>query len=246
MNMQHQNPYEVTFAGPERAVAWAQEWERATFVRRTYAHLAAAIAFFALIEVAIFNLVPAATLQNAIGFAVSGWNWLIVLVAFAVVSQVASSWAQSARSLSTQYLGLALYVVIEAVIFVPLLFVASRVGDHVIPAAGVMTGVIFTGLTGMVFATRADLSWLGRWLWLALLGSIGLVICSMLFGFSLGVLFAAVMIVLASGYILYETSNVIHHYSTEQYVAAALALFASVALLFWYVLRIVSAFSSRD
>jgi FtsH-binding integral membrane protein len=46
------------------------------------------------------------------------------------------------------------------------------------------------------------------------------------------------MVVLASGYILYHTSNVLHHYGTEQYVAAALALFASVALLFWYVLQL--------
>jgi FtsH-binding integral membrane protein len=46
------------------------------------------------------------------------------------------------------------------------------------------------------------------------------------------------MIVLASGYILYDTSNVLHRYRTDQHVAAALALFASVAILFWYVLRL--------
>jgi FtsH-binding integral membrane protein len=57
--------------------------------------------------------------------------------------------------------------------------------------------------------------------------------------------FSAAMIVLACGYILYDTSNVLHHYRTDQYVAAAVALFASVALLFWYVLRIMMAFSRR-
>ena len=47
------------------------------------------------------------------------------------------------------------------------------------------------------------------------------------------------------GAILYDTSNVLHHYRTEQYVAAALALFASVALLFWYILQIVISLSNR-
>jgi FtsH-binding integral membrane protein len=62
----------------------------------------------------------------------------------------------------------------------------------------------------------------------------------------LGIWFSAAMIVFASGYILYDTSNVLHHYRTDQYVAASLALFASVALLFWYVLRIMIALSNRD
>jgi hypothetical protein len=53
-------------------------------------------------------------------------------------------------------------------------------------------------------------------------------------------------VLVACGWILYDTSNVLHHYRTDQHVAASLALFASVALLFWYVLRIVMAFTSRD
>ena len=58
--------------------------------------------------------------------------------------------------------------------------------------------------------------------------------------------FSAAMIVFACGWILYDTSNVLHHYRIGQHVAASLALFASVALLFWYVLRLVMALTSRD
>ena len=47
------------------------------------------------------------------------------------------------------------------------------------------------------------------------------------------------MVVFASGAILYNTSNLLHRYDPDQYVAAALSLFASVALLFWYVLQIL-------
>jgi FtsH-binding integral membrane protein len=51
------------------------------------------------------------------------------------------------------------------------------------------------------------------------------------------------MIAYAAGAILYNTSNVLHHYRPDQHVAASLALFASVALLFWYVLQLVIALS---
>ena len=44
---------------------------------------------------------------------------------------------------------------------------------------------------------------------------------------------------LACGFILYDTSNVIHRFRTDQHVAAALELFASLAYLFYHVLRIL-------
>jgi hypothetical protein len=78
---------------------------------------------------------------------------------------------------------------------------------------------------------------------LVAIAALALIVISVLFGMNLGVWFVWAMIVLASGYILYDTSNVLHRYRTDQHVAAALALFASVALLFWYVIQI---FMSRD
>jgi FtsH-binding integral membrane protein len=50
--------------------------------------------------------------------------------------------------------------------------------------------------------------------------------------------FSVAMVVLAAGYMLYQTSQVLAHYHPGQHVAAALALFSSVALMFWYVIRI--------
>jgi len=64
-------------------------------------------------------------------------------------------------------------------------------------------------------------------------------VASIIFAFSLGIIFSAAMVLFASAAILYDTSQVLHHYRTNQHVAASLSLFASVALLFWYVLRIV-------
>ena len=54
-------------------------------------------------------------------------------------------------------------------------------------------------------------------------------------------IFAVAMVGLAAVAILYSTSNIIHYYRTDQYVAAALSLFAAVALMFYYVLYLLLA-----
>jgi FtsH-binding integral membrane protein len=69
--------------------------------------------------------------------------------------------------------------------------------------------------------------------------AIGFIVCSMIFGFSLGLVFALVMVLFAAGSVLYTTSNILHQYRTDQHVAAALSLFASVALLFFYILQVL-------
>lgn len=244
MNFYQQNPYQATYAAGD-VVAYSGESERTTFIRRTYTHLASAIAAFAGIEMLLFAVAGEA-IGNVVRTMSTGWNWLIVLGAFMVVSWIANSWATSATSLTTQYLGLGLYVVAEAVIFLPLLYVARMFGDQTILAAALITGIVFGGLTMVVFVTRADLASWGKYLWIGGLVALGTIVASIVTGgFGLGLLFSAALVALASGYILYETSNVLHHYRTDQYVAASLALFASVALLFWYILRIVMAFG-RD
>jgi len=70
------------------------------------------------------------------------------------------------------------------------------------------------------------------------------IVGAILFGFELGTWFSVAMIGFAGAAILYDTSNVLHHFPEDRYVGAALQLFASVALMFWYVLRLFMA--SRD
>lgn len=239
------NPYQVGYAR-DMSAAYAEESERTTFIRRTYTHLLFAVGFFAAIETIVFSLATDAQMTSVLRWLGSGrWNWLMVLGAFMVVSWIAEKWARSSTSLSMQYFGLGLYVVAEAVIFIPLLFIGSKY-EAAIPTAGVMTGIIFTGLTAVVFFTRADFSWMGRYLMLAGFAAIGFIVCGAIFGWSMGLWFSGLMVAFAGAYILYSTSNVLHHYRTEQYVAASLALFASVALLFWYILQIVISLSGRD
>jgi FtsH-binding integral membrane protein len=68
--------------------------------------------------------------------------------------------------------------------------------------------------------------------------AIALMVAGALFGLELGVWFSIAMVAFAGAAILYDTSNVLHHYPADRHVGAALELFASVALLFWYILRL--------
>jgi FtsH-binding integral membrane protein len=216
--------------------------ERAGFIAKTYTHLAGAIAAFVLLEAILLNM-PG--IENLIGLMVGmRYSWLIVLGAFMLVSWVAESWARSAVSPARQYLGLGLYVVAEAVIFVPLLWYASTIDSGIIPTAGLATLGLFAVLTAVVFITRKDFSFLRGILMFGGFAALGLIAVAIFANFSLGPIFTYAMIALACGYILYHTSNVLHHYRIGQHVAAALALFAAVALLFWYIVRLFLA--SRD
>ncbi|HEV3260488.1 MAG TPA: Bax inhibitor-1 family protein [Gemmataceae bacterium] len=221
--------------------------ERAAFIRMTYGHLAGAILAFVVLETVFVQALHVQEVRDAFAAALmsSRFTWLILIGAFIGVSWLANSWAMSSTSKGLQYLGLSLYVAFEAVIFLPLLYIASTYYPDAIPVAGIMTLAIFGGLTAAVFLTGRDFSFLGPILSIAGLLALGLIVAAILFGFGLGLFFCFAMVALASGYILYDTSNVLHRYRTDQHVAAALALFASVALLFYYILRIVMMSSSR-
>jgi len=110
-----------------------------------------------------------------------------------------------------------------------------------IGSAALLTLVGFGLLTGMVFWTRQDLSFLGGILRWAFAVALMLIVAATVFGFQMGPIFSVAMVGLAGAAILYDTSKVLHHYSEDRYVAAALELFASVALMFWYVLRLFLA-----
>lgn len=226
------NPYRSPM---DAIAASAAEDERIGFITKTYLHLAAAIGAFVALEAVLLNL-PG--VENAIGTVLTAkFGWLVVLGAFMLVSYVADRWARTATNPAVQYAGLGLYVVAQAVIFVPLLWLANTFYDGVIMSAAVATLSLFGLLTAVVFITRKDFSFLRSILIFGGFAALGLIVLSIFVNFALGPIFTYAMIALACGYILYDTSNILHHYRIGQHVAASLALFASVALLFWYILQ---------
>ncbi len=212
---------------------------RATFITRTYLHLFGAIITFVLIEVFLFTSGIAQTIARAM----LGTSWLLVLGGFMIVGWFGSRMASAGGSPARQYAGLGVYVLGQAIIFVPLLYVAQAYAPGAIESAAMVTLLGFAGLTAVAMTTRKDFSFLGGLLRWGFVGALVLIVGGVIFGFQLGTFFSVAMVVLAGAAILYDTSNVLLRYPEDQYVAASLQLFASVALMFWYVLRI---FMSRN
>jgi uncharacterized protein len=250
-NPNYDNNYGGNYEGYEereahQIAAAAAASERITFIRRTYGHLAGAILAFVALEMLFFLITSPEWRMNLLAqFASNPMYMLLVLGGFIGFGFLGNYWANNATSRGMQYAGLGLYVILEAVIFLPLLIYAADfmavTAPNLIGEAAIMTAIVFGGLTFGVFVTKQDFSFLGGFLWIAGMLALGIIVCAIIFGFSLGIWFSVAMIALASCYILYYTSNVLHHYRTDQYVAASLALFAAVAMLFFYILRLLMA-----
>lgn len=238
-NLNFNNNYNTNYQNnnaPE-LVSYATNIEQATFYRKTYSHVAIALLAFIVVEAILINTVPESLIFSMVS---SPFVWLFILGGFWLGSMLANKWTQ-AQDKSTQYRGLGIYVLLEAIIFLPMIYIAIDLSDGlaIISQAGIITLSLFAGLTAVVFLTRVDFSFLRTVLVVGGFLALGLIVAGALFSFDLGLWFSVAMVALAAGGILYETYNIKNVYSTDQYVAAALQLFSSVMLLFWYVLRIL-------
>ncbi|HEX8244946.1 MAG TPA: Bax inhibitor-1 family protein, partial [Longimicrobium sp.] len=230
--MYEQQSYGYGYAGP-RPVIEIDSARRAQFVARTYQHLLAAIVLFTAIEVLLFRSGLALPMAQAM----LGVSWLFVLGGFMVAGWLFSGMAARATTRPVQYAALAGYVVAEAIIFVPLLVIAEINAPGAIASAALLTLVGFGALTGIAMTTGKDFTFLGgilRWVGVA---ALLFIVGGVVFGFQLGMFFSFAMVVFAGATILYSTSKILRTYPEDRYVSAALELFASVALMFWYILR---------
>jgi hypothetical protein len=213
---------------------------RARFVTRTYNHLMGSIVLFTLLEVWFFTT----GMAESIAAAMLGNSWLLVLGGFMLVTWLATRAAHTSESMATQYAALFAVVLAYAVLFIPMLYIANSFADGVIESAAFVTLLGFAGLTAVAFTTRKDFSFMASALRYGGVMALVAIVAAVLFGFELGTWFSVAMVGFAGAAILYDTSNVLHHFPEDRYVAASLQLFASVALMFWYVLRIF--LSSRE
>jgi hypothetical protein len=236
--MSSPSPYETTRAYVP--VGQSSVDARAQFITRTYNHLMGSIVLFTLIEVWFFSTGMAETIAAAM---MSG-SWLLILGGFMLVTWLATRASHNSESKPAQYAALFAVVAAYAVLFVPMLYIANSFADGTIESAALVTLLGFGGLTAVAFTTRKDFSFMAGALRYAGVLAIVAIVAALLFGFELGTWFSVAMVGFAGAAILYDTSNVLHHYPEDRYVGAALELFASVALMFWYILRIF--ISSRD
>ncbi len=207
---------------------------RGTFIMRTYAHLSLAVLLFVGLEVWFFT----SGIANMIVSVVASVSWLVILGGFMILSWLATLFASPNLSKPVQYLGMFLYVLGQAIITVPLLYIANNSAPGIIASAAQATLGGFFLLTGIVVFTRKDFSFLRTFLiWGGILALVAIV-CAVLFNFQLGTWFSVAMVLVAGASILYTTSSVMRDFPEDAYVAASIQLFAAVALLFWYILRL--------
>lgn len=220
-------------------VSEASVEDRSEFIWKCYAHVAGGLLAFAAIE--------AYLISSGVAYRIAPillQSWLITLGAFMLVSWGASHMAHKLESKPAQYAGYALLVFAQAIIFSPLILLANqKAGGGVLESAIGVTVLGVVGLVATAMITRKDFSFLRGMLVWGFFLAMAAIVGSVLFGFHLGTWFSVAMIGFAGAAVLYDTSNIMHHYPQDRYVAASMGLFASIALMFWYILQL---FMSRD
>jgi len=208
--------------------------EQSSFLTRVYAHLILAVLLFVGLEVWFFHSGIAESVLRIF----SSVSWLVVLGGFMLLSWLATMIAVPTVARPLQYAGFALYVLLQALITIPLLYAANQAAPGVIASAAQATIGGFLLLTAVVVTTGRDFSFLRSFLiWGGLL-SLAVIVCAVLFKFNLGTWFSVAMVALAGGSVLYTTSNIMRGFPANAEVAAAMQLFAGIAMMFWYVLRL--------
>jgi FtsH-binding integral membrane protein len=223
-----------------RPVVELDENTRGEFIIRVYQHLLGAVAVFLGVETLFFTTGIAEGLYNFVAGG-GGGRWLLILGLFMVGQWMVGNAAADLLNPQRQYAALFGMAVLEALIFAPFLHLVFTVegGGTTVAAAALLTAVGFGGLTAVAVVTRKDLSFLRPMIMFGGIAAVVLILGGVLFGLELGVWFSVAMIVLAGVSILYQTQTIIRRYPQQAYVAAALALFSSVMMLFWYVLRLL-------
>jgi FtsH-binding integral membrane protein len=209
---------------------------RARFLQRTYSWLCAGVVGFCAVLLA-FEHVPALQGLSRTLFG----NPIVAIVTLLGASFAAHALAERSPINAVVY---ALYVLVFGLAIAPLVAFANQAAPGIVGQAGLITGVVFLGLTVYVFKTGRDFSFLGGALWIGFFGLLALGLAGWLFGFQLGVWYSIAGALLFSGFILYDTSRILHHYPTTAHVAAALVLFTDVVILFQKILMIL--LRSRD
>jgi FtsH-binding integral membrane protein len=208
---------------------------RTAFMGRVYARLVAGVAAFVLIELYLFT----SGLAVAITEFVFSTSWLLILGGFMVVSWLANSVALRATTPGSQWGGYLLLVAANALIFAPMLVIAEVQVPGTVAAAGQYSIAGFVILSVIAHRSARDFTWLGATLrWFGVLALVAIVI-AVVTGSALGTWFSLAMIGFAGAAILYETQVILRETPPGRETVAAMALFSSLALMFWYVLRLL-------
>ncbi len=219
----------------------ADEQTRSRFLVKVYQHLALAVLAFIAFEAVLFGTGIAEQIHELV-FRSGGMGWLLILGGFTLVNMIVSRSAHQIGNPTAQYGALFAMSAVEALIFAPFLYEAfnrpGTDGSSTVLSAAIVTLVGFAALTAVAMTTRKDLSFIRPIVMWVSIVALGLIVASLLFGITLGPLFSIAMVGLAGASILYKTQEIVRQYPEWAYVGAAVSLFGSLMMMFWYVLRL--------
>ena len=248
--MYNQNPYPYAPPAPvERGRA-----EVLPYIRRVYSLFAGGIAF--TIAGALIALFAGTAEQGVtrhgeviaipplVRMVAEHW-WIAIIAYFAAF--LAASFLR--RKPGINLVALFGYTFVTGIVIAPSLYFAQlqagmggTISASPVLHAFLLTGAAFGGLTAYVFISRKDFSFLGAALNMGLWVLFGAIILSFfLHAAVLQLAIASVGVLLFSGYILYDTSRILHDREERDAVGAALRLFLDVINVFLFLLRILSS-----
>jgi FtsH-binding integral membrane protein len=204
-------------------------WAKAQMLQKTYLFILMGIGIFAG-TIALVPEVP--ILQQAIRFLYSSpWVALIALMGMGFVVRMV------AEKPGIGVIGFVAYAIFMGLIVAP----AALLGPAgTTTMAALITASVFIGLTIYVFVSKADLKWMGGFLFMGLFGMIGVAIAGMIFGFHVGIWYSLAGAMLFSGFILYDTSRLLHSHHSAKPLPFAVELFTDVVILFMHLLSLLN------
>jgi modulator of FtsH protease len=125
-------------------------------------------------------------------------------------------------------------------------YLATANGSQMVMTALGGTGVIFLALSGYALTSRKDFSFMGGFLMVGILVAFLGGIAAMIFSMPImSLVVSGMFVLLMSGMILYQTSDIIHGGETN-YIMATVTLYVSIYNLFLSLLHLLTAFGGED
>jgi FtsH-binding integral membrane protein len=201
---------------------------RAGFIRKVYS-----LFFLSLLVTVGVGALAASNTPAVIGF------WPILMIA-GIVCIIALSFARRVPGWNVALLYL--YSAIQGAILGPLLTMYESRFPGIATQAGWITIGVFGGLTGYVFSTKKDFSFLGGMLFMGLIALIIAGLVMMFFHVAwLSTVYSVVGVIIFSGFVLYDTSQIMQRLGPEDAVTGAVSLYLDFINLFMFILRLLSS-----
>ncbi len=190
-------------------------------------------------------LFSALTATASVFLAMPGWTYLAsVIGAMALIWLVLPRTANSAAGLPvvfgiTGLMGFGLGPILNS-------YLAMSNGPEIVGTAMGGTGIIFLGLSGYALTSKRDFSFMGGFLMAGMLVVFVAILASIFIDMpALHLAISAVVILLMSGFILYDTSRMVNGGETN-YIMATVSLYLSIYNLFIHLLALLGVLSGDD